>query len=155
MDASPFSLPATDTEIGPLTDGATVNQATTGTQLSVRADTSPATVGSVLFTLDGVLVRTENSPAYAIAGDDGAGDFNPLTPALSNGAHTLIVTPFSGANGTGKLGISKDVEGGTGRGKSDSRLSHLLKPKVSVPTGRVATSSTRAPAERTVISPRI
>src|SRR3954447_14175333 len=44
---------ATDQPIGPLTSGATVDEAAVGSQLSVLATTNPALVGSVTFVLDG------------------------------------------------------------------------------------------------------
>ena len=91
-----------------LTDGATINLATMPTRrLNVRANTSPATVGSVRFVLDGGAInRIENAAPYALAGDTN-GNYNPWTPAV--GAHTLTVTPYSAANGGGVTGTALTV----------------------------------------------
>ena len=87
----------------PLASGATLNLATLPTRhLNIRANTSPATVGSVRFALDGNSnYRTETEPPYALAGDTSA-DYWPWTPAV--GSHTLTVTPYSGAGGKGTAG---------------------------------------------------
>src|SRR5215213_6600985 len=78
---------ATDMVIGPLTNGATIDLRTAGSQLSVRAQVTPATTsGSAVFTLDGVKIRTENAVPYAIQGDTN-GDYLPWTPSI--GKHTL------------------------------------------------------------------
>lgn len=84
----------------PLPEGAVLNLATLPTRnLNIRANTSPQTVGSVRFRLDGSNVRTENAAPYALAGD-ASGNYYPWTPSL--GAHTLTATPYSnwGAGGT-------------------------------------------------------
>ncbi len=92
----------TDQELGLLTEGAVLNYAAIGTnQLAVRANTNPATVGSVIFKVDGVNFRTENGAPYAIAGNTGS-NYDPWTPSLGN--HTLVVTPYSGSNGSGTVG---------------------------------------------------
>jgi hypothetical protein len=86
----------------PLASGATIDLFVTGPALNIRANTDPATVGSVRFGLDAnPSVLVENTAPYALAGHNGT-DYLPWTPAL--GAHTLTVTPFSGANATGTAG---------------------------------------------------
>ena len=87
----------------PLLPGATLNLSTLGTtNLNVRANTNPVTVGSVVFGLDGnPNFRTENVAPYALAGDNG-GNYNPWTPSL--GSHTLTGKAFTGSNGTGTSG---------------------------------------------------
>ena len=87
-------------DIGPLTEGETIDLHVTGSALNVRADPG-ANVGSVTFILDGQLVKIETAAPLALAGDDANG-YIPWTPAL--GAHTLTVTAFSGAGGTGTAG---------------------------------------------------
>jgi Tol biopolymer transport system component len=88
----------------PLADGATLDLATLPQKLTVRANTSPVTVGSVQFTLDGQLVQTENTAPYAIAGDRNSGaDYRAWT-LPDNGAHTLSATAFSVRNGGGAPG---------------------------------------------------
>lgn len=93
---------ATDTDIKPLLKGADINYTSLGTnQLSIRANTNPAKVGSVKFVLDSK-EKLENSAPYTIAGDapkTGGIDYLPFTPAP--GYHTLLVTAYSGSNGTG------------------------------------------------------
>ncbi len=94
---------ANDAELGPLADQQKVNYAQIGTsQISVRATTNPAAVGSVRFELDGV-ARNENSAPYALAGDvakaGGGTDYKPV--ALTAGAHQLVVTAYTQANATG------------------------------------------------------
>jgi hypothetical protein len=85
----------------PLADGATLDLATLPQKLTVRANTSPVTVGSVQFTLDGQLVQTENTAPYAIAGDRNSGaDYRAWT-LPDNGAHTLSATAYSARNGGG------------------------------------------------------
>lgn len=77
--------------------------------LTIQAITSPDEVGSVQFELDALSGSpiTENIPPYALFGDD-AGDFNGGTLPLNPGR--LVVTPFSGRNGTGTAGASFDIQ---------------------------------------------
>jgi hypothetical protein len=89
--------------------GVTIDLAATGRHLSIRADVSgPA--ASVRFNYDGdANYRIENSAPYAIAGDanDGA-NYLPWLPEL--GLHTLIVTPYVNADGTGARGTSRVIQ---------------------------------------------
>lgn len=93
----------------PLAEGSELNLSTLPSRrLSIRAETSPAVAGSVRFTLDGVVLRTENLAPYAIAGDAAGGaDYLPWTPTL--GAHVLVVTPFAGANASGAAGPARTL----------------------------------------------
>jgi glucose/arabinose dehydrogenase len=92
----------------PLPDGATLNLATLPTRnLSIRANTNPATVGSVRFTYDGdANYKVESLAPYAIAADNGFLNGNPnynaWTPAL--GSHTLTVTPYTQGSASGNAG---------------------------------------------------
>lgn len=92
----------TDQPIGPLEEGDILTLAELPTpRLNVRADTSPATVGKVVFGLDGNAgYRTEKGAPYALAGDDD-GDYTAWTPEA--GPHTLRATPYTtaGAEGVG------------------------------------------------------
>ncbi|GAA5526313.1 hypothetical protein [Herpetosiphon gulosus] len=72
-------------------------------RLNIRANTSPATVGSVRFSLDGAPYRIEGGAPYALQGNTGS-DYAAWTP--SAGQHQLVVTAFSGANATGTQGGS-------------------------------------------------
>jgi hypothetical protein len=93
---------------GPLPNGTTLDLSALPTrQLNIRADTSPATVGSVRFALDGSAnFRTESSAPYALAGDTG-GDYASWTPTL--GPHTLKATPYSGGGATGTAGTALTI----------------------------------------------
>ncbi|UYZ62525.1 PQQ-dependent sugar dehydrogenase [Hymenobacter weizhouensis] len=104
-----FTLINADTDqpisgFDPIPAGAVFNLATLPTRnLSIRANTNPATVGSVRFAYDGnANFRTESFVPYAIAGDNGATDYLPWTPTV--GSHTLTATPYSAANAGGTAG---------------------------------------------------
>jgi large repetitive protein len=92
----------TNQDLRVLTDGSTINRATDGSRLNVRADAN-ASVASVVFKLDGAVFRTESFAPFALAGDTN-GVYNAWTPSV--GSHTLLVTPYSAANGTGTAGPS-------------------------------------------------
>lgn len=93
----------TDQPIMPLTDGATIDFTTLPTdKLTIRADTEPATVGSVRFAYDGnPNHKTENVAPYALAGDK-SGEFRPWLP--SAGPHEITATPYTGPRGSGTQG---------------------------------------------------
>jgi CubicO group peptidase (beta-lactamase class C family) len=96
-----------DTDLELLADGATLNLATLPTKaLNIRANTSPGTVGSVRFTRNGVVVRTESVAPYTMAGDSG-GNYEPWIPAP--GSYTLVATPFTGAGASGTEGTSLSI----------------------------------------------
>ncbi|WP_310394449.1 PQQ-dependent sugar dehydrogenase [Hymenobacter sp.] len=104
-----FTLINADTELpiagyDPLPGGATLNLAALPTRnLSIRANTNPATVGSVRFGYDGnANYKLENAVPYAIAGDNGPSDYLPWTPAV--GSHTLTATPFTQSGAAGSAG---------------------------------------------------
>ncbi|MBN1680760.1 MAG: choice-of-anchor D domain-containing protein [Anaerolineae bacterium] len=98
----------TDTDIGPLVDGGTINMALLPTSnLNVRANTLPQPVGSVVFAYDSnQTFRTENVAPYALAGDS-SGNYGPWTPTL--GEHTLSATPYLGASGSGDAGTPLSI----------------------------------------------
>jgi hypothetical protein len=85
--------------IAPLTNGYTIDLGKTGTRLNVRA-TPVGTAGSVVFRLDGRVASSETYAPYSIGGDTG-GQFNDWTPTV--GDHTLVVTQYAGAGGTGAV----------------------------------------------------
>jgi len=88
----------TDQPIGPLTNGLIINVFELGTRnINVRADTAPATVGSVRFTLNGS-TRHENTAPYALWSNTGD-DYHAWE--APNGQHTLTIQAFAGPNGAG------------------------------------------------------
>jgi hypothetical protein len=92
-----------------LTDGGIINLATAPSQhLNIRADTSPATVGSVILVLSGTQSRTqtENGAPYTLFGDNGT-VYNSWTPAV--GPYTLKSTPYSRSNGSGTVGTPMTI----------------------------------------------
>ncbi|MGI4832066.1 MAG: PQQ-dependent sugar dehydrogenase [Janthinobacterium lividum] len=93
----------------PIPNGAVLNLATLPTKnLNIRANTNPATVGSVRFTYDGNdNYKLEGITPYAIGGDNGltasgTPNYNAWTPAV--GSHTLTVTPYTSGGGGGTAG---------------------------------------------------
>ncbi len=103
-----FTLLNADTDqpvagMDPLPQNALISFAAVGTQnLTLRANTHPATIGSCTFKLDGTVVMVENNPPYAIAGDNGFGDFLPY--ALTVGEHVLTAVPYTEAAEGGLAG---------------------------------------------------
>jgi hypothetical protein len=89
----------------PLQEGAIIDLAKLSTRrLNIRANTSPAIVGSVRFGLDSnARYSIENSAPYALGGDT-AGNYVAWTPSL--GSHAVVATPYSGSNAGGTSGAS-------------------------------------------------
>lgn len=97
----------------PIKEGATLTLAALPSQnLNIRANTTVATgeaIGSVAFDLDGVAnVHVEGAAPYAL-GSDNAGDFPPLTPPLTAGAHTLTARTYAAAAAAGASGPAKSL----------------------------------------------
>lgn len=94
---------ATDADLGPIPDGATIDLASySTTTFNIRVSTNPFPVGSVVFDYNGTpAYATESSAPYALFGDN-AGNYNAWTP--SPGAYTLTATAFSGSGGAGSSG---------------------------------------------------
>jgi hypothetical protein len=66
--------------------------------LKIRANTTPAEVGSVIFELDNFgTVAVENDPPYRV------------NVPVSIGEHTLTATPYSGAQGSGMAGEARTI----------------------------------------------
>ena len=91
-----------------LNNGAVINSASLPTtHLNIRANTSPATVGSVRFGFDGnTNAQTESTAPYALFGDV-SGNYNAGT--LSTGGHTLTGTPYTNKSATGTAGTSLTI----------------------------------------------
>ncbi len=105
----------------PIAEDATINLATVGSALSIRANTVPALVGSVAFALDATYTHTETAAPYLLCSDNGAGVVTSCASILTVGAHTLTATPYSGAALAGDAGAPitlsftiVDVDGGGG-----------------------------------------
>jgi hypothetical protein len=98
----------TDLQMMTLTDGMTLDLSTLPTRsLNLRAETKPATVGSVRFGYDGNSnYRMEANAPYALAGDD-SGNYRAWTPPA--GTHRIQVIPFTGISGSGTPGISLSI----------------------------------------------
>lgn len=92
----------------PIPNGGMIDLAALPTvNLNIRANTSPATVGSVRFRLDATTnYRTDNTAPYAIGSESG-GNYAAWTPGL--GAHTVTATPYSGNNAGGTAGTPLTV----------------------------------------------
>jgi hypothetical protein len=127
----------------PLRSGATLDTAQlSATTLSIRANTTPTRVGSVTFALNGQIIKTENSPPYAINGDQ-RGAYLPWTlPGV--GTHTLIVTPYSGAQGSGSAGTPLTVTFIVVSSSGTPTPTTTPSATVAVPTA-AATATTTAP----------
>ena len=94
----------TDLDILTLTPGMVLNLGTLPSRnLNIRANTSPATVGSVVFALSGAQAhsQTENVAPYALFSDFQGNYFAWVPPV---GSYTLAATAFSGSDGTGTAG---------------------------------------------------
>jgi MYXO-CTERM domain-containing protein len=98
----------TDMDIAPVDDGQVLDLNQLPPNLTLRVETDPPSVGSVTFRIDGGLVRTESIAPYSISSDDGRGNFAPWTLAL--GAHTVLATPYDGADAGGREGEPLEVD---------------------------------------------
>ena len=92
----------TDEDIRTLTHNSTINLATDGTNLNIRAEVK-GSEESVIFHVNGSKFHTENLPVYAIGGNSG-NDYKPWTPAL--GTLSIMATPYSQDSGSGEMGSS-------------------------------------------------
>ena len=100
----------TDQDIGPLMDGDIIDLSVIGTdQLSIRAETNPSPVGSVLFGLNGnAKFQTENNLPYALNGDFNNGtNYNGVT--FSAGSYTVTATPYTRRARRGEAGEALTV----------------------------------------------
>ena len=100
---------STGTDIMALPTGTTLNLATLPSRnLNIRANTSPATVGSVVLALTGTQTRnqTENVAPYALFSDNN-GVYYSWTPAV--GSYALTARPYSGGSGSGTAGTALPI----------------------------------------------
>ena len=103
-----FSLINADTDrpvagFDPIATGATIDLAALPTlNLNMRANTQPATVGSVRFKLDSnTNYRTDSLLPYALASETG-GNYAAWTLGL--GSHSVTATPYTRSGATGTAG---------------------------------------------------
>ncbi|RDC64210.1 Xanthomonalisin [Adhaeribacter pallidiroseus] len=100
----------TEEDIETLHDGTILDLADLPTtNLNIRAETFPATVGSLVFHLTGSQTRThtENTGPYALFGKNNA-DFNSWNPVAGN--YNLTATPYSSADGAGTVGTPLSID---------------------------------------------
>lgn len=91
-----------------ISNGAVLVRSALPKNLSLRANTTPAIVGSVRFAWAGNSnYRTETEAPYALFGGKGSDDFVPGT--IANGAHTIKATPYTEASGKGTAGTSLTI----------------------------------------------
>jgi len=104
-----------DRDVAILKDGDVLLLRSLPRKLSVRVDAYPETlaesfyggvVESTRFELDGVAIRTENVPPYALGGDI-RGDYASFR--LTPGPHTLTAIPFDADAASGKQGEAKSI----------------------------------------------
>jgi hypothetical protein len=100
----------TDQDVGELREGDVIDYGMLGTRnINVRANTFPDSVGSVVFTLNGKLVRQENILPYALGGDNFPKVNDYLAYPLPLGNHTLKATAYSGRKGSGSVVAASSV----------------------------------------------
>lgn len=109
-----FTLINADTDqpivgFDPVPEGAVIDLSTLPTvNLTLRANTQPAVVGSVRFGLDGnPNHRVESAAPYALFGDTN-GHYNAWN--LGSGVHTVTGTPYSGGQASGTAGVAKTLQ---------------------------------------------
>lgn len=90
----------TDRELRTLVAGETINLANLPMKLNIRANTNPASVGSVKFNLNGNQ-SSENGAPYAIYGDEN-GDYYGVGFAV--GTYNLSATAYTRSNNSGVAG---------------------------------------------------
>lgn len=97
----------TDQDIATISDGDIIDLSLLpNKKINIRANTSPASVGSVVFTF-GRRTSRDNRAPYSIAGDDNSGNYIGVKPPTTR--VEIVAQPFSGANGAGEAGIPLSV----------------------------------------------
>lgn len=110
----------TNKAVQTIANGATINAGTLPLAcMNIRANTTPSSVGSVVFGYDGnPSYHTENTAPYDLGGDSSIDNVTPNCWNLTMGSHTLIATPFTLANGTGTRGAGMTVSFNVGTSAS-------------------------------------
>jgi len=82
----------TDTDLQDLERNNTINLSALPPNLSIRAETAPAIIQKVVFDYDnGRMIRTENTPPYALFGNAGA---SYIPGQFTEGTHRLRAVPY-------------------------------------------------------------
>jgi hypothetical protein len=85
----------------------TIDVGQLGTEINIRANTSPANVGSVIFSIDeNARYKVENGAPYSIGGDTN-GDYKAWSPPSDY--YSLTATPYTGSKGTGTAGLPLSI----------------------------------------------
>jgi len=93
----------TQQDIGQVNDGDVLIYGDLPTQISARAETLPAKVGSVVFIVDGKPFKTENDAPYSLYGNTSGGAYFP-GPVPVVGRHVIEMIPYSERDGKGVAG---------------------------------------------------
>jgi N-acetylneuraminic acid mutarotase len=98
----------TDRDIGQLDNNALIDCSVIGTnKLTIRAETEPWKVGSVVFGLNSnSRYRVENGDPYTLANNNGQDYF---AWSLTNGTYNLRATPYTSSNGYGTAGTGLQI----------------------------------------------
>ncbi|HTQ44353.1 MAG TPA: hypothetical protein VMI75_16445 [Polyangiaceae bacterium] len=83
----------------PIPNDSVLDLSKVGLALSIRANTTPLIVGSVVFSLDGTYTHTENAAPYFMCSDNGNGTITNCGQYFTNGKHMLTITPYSAGDG--------------------------------------------------------
>lgn len=86
-----------------LSNGAVVDRSARPA-ISVRADTNPGQVGSVVFFVNSKIVKMENFGPYSIAGEGRGRRYNPWN--INRGVYNLTSVAYTAKNGRGTQGVS-------------------------------------------------
>ena len=136
----------TDTDIGPIGAGATLDLSSTASSLfSIRAEVrADADVGSIRLALRGPVSVTdaEALAPFALYGDDGAGDYRG--GALPNGAYAITATPFPEPGLWGEAGTTAMVTFTVMGGSDANAPVRAAVPEVSVAAGGPVTEGAAA-----------
>ena len=80
-----------------------------GLALSIEAVPRVPGVESVVFTLDGIDYRVENSDPYALGGDVRGSDYLPVQALTQVGRHLLTATAYSENGGRGMELVTAEI----------------------------------------------
>ncbi|MEM6802675.1 MAG: T9SS type A sorting domain-containing protein [Bacteroidota bacterium] len=96
----------TDQDIGPIADGDVIDPNVLGARrFSIRANTDPGVVGSLVFGING-RHRTENYAPYSLGGDRN-GNYYPVR--FQAGSNTISATPWEKRNSMGDRGMTESI----------------------------------------------